>query len=78
MAENTGNSEGTGADFLDEVADSVMDDSNFFDNLEESVNGVIADPADTPPVEQVTPASETTPVATAPEVVETPDSPAID
>ena len=78
MAENTGNSEETGADFLDEVADSVMDDSNFFDNLEESVNGIIADPADTPPVEQVTQASETTPVATAPEVVETPDSPAID
>ena len=75
MAENTGNSERTEDQFLDEVANSVMDDSNFFDDLEESVNGVIADPADSPPVEQVTPDLPTTPQETAEE--QAPDSAAI-
>ena len=75
MAENTGNSENTGDQFLDDVANSVMDDSNFFDDLEESVNGVIADPADSPPVDQVTPDLPTTPQETAEE--QAPDSAAI-
>ena len=61
-------------DFLDGVADAVMGDSDdFFDNLEQSVNGIIADPATGDPqqpqvtqdsmpatTEQVTPDSEET------------------
>tara|TARA_R100001082_G_scaffold83456_1_gene50212 strand:- start:10838 stop:11743 length:906 start_codon:yes stop_codon:yes gene_type:complete len=72
MAENKGNSENTNQDMLDQVADSVMDDSDFFDNLEQQVNGIIADPEPVAPrEEQVTQASEAAPVNDA---VETPDS----
>jgi len=71
MAENTGNSQITDDALMDEVANSVMDDSNFFDDLEESVNGTIADPGTDAPQrdEQVT--RETTPQQVAPDSVET-------
>ena len=40
-------------DFLDNVADAVMGDSDsFFDNLEESVNGMVADPGTGEPQEK--------------------------
>ena len=72
MAENKGNSENTNQDMLDQVADSVMDDSDFFDNLEQQVNGIIADSEPVAPrEEQVTQASEAAPVN---EAVKTPDS----
>jgi len=75
MEETQGNSENTANDILDEVADSVMDDSNFFDDLEQQVNGVIADPEPAAPrEEQVTQASETAPVETPTEAAVTPDS----
>ena len=63
MAEKVTQTEQT-KDFMDEVADAVMDDSSgFFEELEQSVNGAIADPvAGDPQEEKVTQDLEATQV----------------
>ena len=52
MAEKVTQTEQTN-DFMDEVANAVMDDSSgFFDELEQSVNGAVADPGTGDPQEK--------------------------